>query len=165
MDRNATKTGKAYDGFDRRLLTALQRTGRATNAELSRSANLSESSCLRRVKQLEADGVIERYAAILAPERVGLPLNIFVTITLASQAETALNQFETEVAKIDEVMECFLMTGSADYLLRIVAKDVDDLQRLHATQLTRLPNVGRVNSSIAMRQVVRRTELPVREIR
>ena len=158
------KSSRAYDSFDRSLLKALQRAGRATSADLSRVANLSESSCLRRVKQLEADGVIQRYAAIVSPERVGLPLNAFVTITLSSQSEAALKDFEAEVARIDEVMECCLMTGSADYLLRIVARDVEDLERLHASRLTRLPHLARVNSSIAMRQVVRRTELPVREI-
>ena len=158
------KSPKAYDRFDLQLLKALQRHGRATSAELSRAANLSESSCLRRVRQLEADGIIQRYAAIVAQERVGLGLNIFVTITLTSQSETALRHFEAEVARIDEVMECFLMTGTADYLIRLVACDVDDLEHLHATRLTRLPHVARVTSSIAMRQVVRRTDLPVRQI-
>jgi len=158
------KSSKAYDSFDFSLLRALQRHGRATNAELSQSANLSESSCLRRVRQLEADGVIQRYAAIIAPDRIGFRLNAFVTITLVSQSEAALKEFEREVARIDEVMECFLMTGSADYLIHLVARDVDDLERLHATRLTRLPNVARVTSSIAMREVVRRTDLPVHEI-
>ncbi|MBO9602835.1 MAG: Lrp/AsnC family transcriptional regulator [Novosphingobium sp.] len=158
------KSSKAYDSFDFSLLRALQRHGRATNAELSQSANLSESSCLRRVRQLEADGVIQRYAAIIAPDRIGFRLNAFVTITLVSQSEAALKEFEREVARIDEVMECFLMTGSADYLIHLVARDVDDLERLHAIRLTRLPNVARVTSSIAMREVVRRTDLPVHEI-
>ena len=93
---------------------------------------------------------------------VGLPLNIFITITLESQSEAALQAFEQEIAAMPEVMECYLMTGAADYLIRIVARDVDDLERIHSTRLTRLAGVSRVTSSIAMRQVVRRAELPHR---
>jgi Lrp/AsnC family leucine-responsive transcriptional regulator len=149
------------DRNDLILLRALQRDGRATNVELAELAGLSESSCLRRVRQLEACGAIERYAAIVNQQAVGLPLNIFVTITLESQSEAALKAFEREIAATPEVMECYLMTGSADYLVRIVAKDVDDLERIHSTHLTRLAGVARVTSSIAMRQVVRRAELPI----
>jgi Lrp/AsnC family leucine-responsive transcriptional regulator len=149
-----------FDRTDLILLRALQRNGRATNVELAQEANLSESSCLRRVRQLEADGVIERYAAIVSQQAIGLPLNIFVTITLESQSEAMLRVFERDIASTPEVMECYLMTGSADYLVRIVARDVDDLERIHSTRLTRLAGVARVTSSIAMRQVVRRAELP-----
>jgi DNA-binding Lrp family transcriptional regulator len=149
------------DRTDLILLRALQRDGRATNVELAQQANLSESSCLRRVRQLEGDGAIERYAAVVSQQAVGLPLNIFITITLESQSEAALRAFEREIASTPEVMECYLMTGSADYLVRIVARDVDDLERIHSTRLTRLAGVARVTSSIAMRQVVRRAELPI----
>ena len=148
------------DRIDIKILHELQKNGRVTNVELAEQAHLSESSCLRRVRQLEADGVIERYAAIVSQQAVGLPLNIFVTITLESQSEVALRAFEKEIASTQEVMDCYLMTGSADYLLRIVARDVDDLERIHSTRLTRLAGVSRVTSSIAMRQVVRRAELP-----
>jgi len=148
------------DRTDWVLLRALQRDGRASNVELAQQANLSESSCLRRVRNLEASGAIERYAAVVNQQAVGLPLNIFVTITLNSQAEATLKAFEHEIATTPEVMECFLMTGSADYLLRVVARDVDDLERIHSTRLTRLAGVARVTSSIAIRQVVRRAELP-----
>jgi Lrp/AsnC family leucine-responsive transcriptional regulator len=154
------ETAMKLDRTDLILLKALQRDGRATNVELAQQANLSESSCLRRVRQLEAEGVIERYAAVVSQPAVGLPLNIFITITLESQSEAALRAFEREIALMPEVMECYLMTGAADYLLRIVARDVDDLERIHSTRLTRLAGVSRVTSSIAMRQVVRRAELP-----
>jgi Lrp/AsnC family leucine-responsive transcriptional regulator len=154
------ETAMKLDRTDLILLKALQRDGRATNVELAQQANLSESSCLRRVRQLEAEGVIERYAAVVSQPAVGLPLNIFITITLESQSEAALRAFEREIALMPEVMECYLMTGAADYLLRIVARDVDDLERVHSTRLTRLAGVSRVTSSIAMRQVVRRAELP-----
>jgi len=158
------KSTKSHDRFDFRLLTLLQQRGRATIAELSRATNLSESSCLRRVRQLEAEGVIQGYAAIVAQERVGLSLNVFVTITLTSQSDAALKEFEQAVGEIEEVMECFLMTGTADYLIRLTARDVNDLEQLHAKKLTRLPNVARVTSSIAMRKVVRRMDLPIRDI-
>jgi Lrp/AsnC family leucine-responsive transcriptional regulator len=153
------------DQTDFILLRALQRDGRATNVELAELANLSESSCLRRVRQLEASGVIERYAAVVSQPAVGLPLNIFINITLDSQSEATLKAFEQEVAAIPEVMECYLMTGSSDYLVRIVAHDVEDLERVHSTRLTRLAGVARVTSSIAMRQVVRRAELPPSALR
>jgi DNA-binding Lrp family transcriptional regulator len=151
----------SLDRADLNLLRALQRDGRATNVELARIAHLSESSCLRRVRRLETSGAIERYAAVISQQAVGLPLNIFITITLDSQSEAALRAFEAEIAAMPEVMECYLMTGSADYLVRVVARDVDDLERIHSTRLTRLAGVSRVTSSIAMRQVVRRAELPI----
>lgn len=156
------ETPMTMDSHDLILLRELQRNGRATNVELADKAHLSESSCQRRVRQLEAAGAIERYAAIVNQQAVGLPLNIFVTITLESQSEAALRAFEREIASIPEVMECYLMTGSADYLVRVVARDVDDLERIHSTRLTRLAGVSRVTSSISMRQVVRRAELPVK---
>jgi len=158
---NPAETAMKLDKTDLVLLKVLQRDGRATNVELAQQANLSESSCLRRVRQLEADGVIERYAAVVSQPAVDLPLNIFITITLDSQSEAALRAFEREIASMPEVMECYLMTGAADYLIRIVARDVDDLERIHSTRLTRLAGVSRVTSSIAMRQVVRRAELPL----
>ncbi|MCZ8085959.1 MAG: Lrp/AsnC family transcriptional regulator [Brevundimonas sp.] len=149
------------DSVDRRILRLLQADGRMTNADLAREVALSESACLRRLKALEASGVIARYAAVIAERAVGLPISVFVTVTLASQAEAALTAFEQAVAAVPEVMECYLMTGGSDYLLRLVVRDVDDLERLHAKALTRLPGVNRVSSSVAMRAVVKRAALPV----
>ncbi|MCZ8193319.1 MAG: Lrp/AsnC family transcriptional regulator [Brevundimonas sp.] len=149
------------DSVDRRILRLLQADGRMTNADLAREVALSESACLRRLKALEASGVIARYAAVIAERAVGLPISVFVTVTLASQAEAALTAFEQAVAAVPEVMECYLMTGGSDYLLRLVVRDVDDLERLHAKALTRLPGVNRVSSSVAMRTVVKRAALPV----
>jgi len=149
------------DRTDVALLRTLQQQGRITNSELARTVSLAESSCLRRVRQMEHDGVIERYAAIIDQRSVGLPLNVFVTLSLTSQADAALKTFEREVSAVTEVMECYLMTGTSDYLLRVVAADVDDLERIHSTRLSRLSNVSRITSSLALRQVVRRAELPV----
>lgn len=149
------------DGFDRKLLTLLQRRGRASYVDMAEAVNLSESACLRRVRALEEAGVISRYAAVIDERAVGLPLSVFVTVTLSSQAEATLSAFEKAVANVREVAECYLMTGGSDYLLRLVVRDVDDLERVHAQELTRIPGVVRVSSSIALRAVVKRAELPL----
>jgi DNA-binding Lrp family transcriptional regulator len=156
-----TKPVAALDAIDKALLRALQNDGRATNAELSKVAHVSESACLRRVKQLEQVGVIERYTAVISPAAVGLPLTVFVTISLTSQSQELLSAFEAAVAGVPEVLECHLMTGTSDYLLRVAVADVDGLERLHSAKLTRLPGVARVNSSLTLRCVVRRTTLPL----
>jgi len=149
------------DRIDGEILRALQANGRATNAELSAQVNLSESACFRRVRALEVNGVIARYAAVIGQRAVGLNLNVFLTITLTSQAEEVLSAFEAAVARVPQIMECYLMTGQADYLVRAVARDVDDLEQLHRHWLTRLPGVARVTSSITLRQIVKRAELPI----
>lgn len=154
-------TAIELDTKDHALLRALQRNADLTNAELARIAGVSESACLRRVKLMREAGVIEGFTASINQRAVGLPLNVFITLSLASQSEASLAAFEKAVAKIPEVIECYLMTGSADYLLRIVARDTDDLERIHSARLTRLAGVARVNSSIALRTVVRRAELPI----
>jgi len=156
------KSSRPLDNHDKILLRRLQEDGRATNAELAQAANLSESACFRRVRALEADGIITGYAAKVDPRAIGLGLTIFVSITLSSQAESVLAAFEAAVERAPEIIECHLMTGQADYIVRVVVEDMDDLQRLHANLLTRLPGVARLNSSIALRTVVRRTALPVR---
>lgn len=156
-----TVSAVELDSIDRKMLRVLQQDGRITNAELAKQVALSESACLRRLRALEAAGVIGRYTAIINERAVGLPISVFVTVTLSSQSEAALSAFEHAVAAAPEVMECYLMTGGADYLLRLVVKDVDDLERLHAKTLTRLPGVHRVSSSVAMRPVVKRGALPV----
>lgn len=155
------KAAVELDSFDRKLLTMLQRRGRASFVELGEAVSLSESACLRRVRALEEQCVISRYAAVIDERAVGLPLSVFVTVTLSSQAESSLSAFEKAIASVREVAECYLMTGGSDYLLRLVVRDVDDLERVHAQELTRIPGVVRVSSSIAMRTVVKRVELPL----
>ena len=155
-----TKSANLSDA-DKTLLRALQRDGRATNAELSAIAHMSESACLRRVKALEQAGVIERYAAIVNPAAVGRPLSVFVTLSLVSQAQEALADFERAVLMVPDVQECHLMAGTSDYILRVAVSDVDGLERLHSQVLTRLPGVARVVSSLVLRSVVRRSSLPL----
>lgn len=150
------------DKYDHLILETLQRDGRIRNKQLAEHVSLSESSCLRRVRALEESGVIDRYAALISQNEAGLPGNVFVQIGLHREVESDLAAFEEAVRDIPEVMECYLMSGEFDYLLRIVVADMADFERIHKTELTRLPGVARVNSSFAIRTVRRKTELPLR---
>jgi len=149
------------DATDRRLLVALQRDGRLTNAQLSEAANLSPSACHRRVQRMEAEGLIDRYVALLDARRLGWPTTVFVEITLSGQADEVLDAFESAVRRVPDVMECHLMAGSADYLLKVVAQDTDDFARIHRQYLARLPGVAQMHSSFALRTVFKTTALPV----
>ncbi len=150
------------DRFDRKILDALQRDGRISNVQLAAEVNLSESACLRRVRVLEDSGLISRYAGIIDQAAAGLPGNVFVHIGLHREEDSELAAFEAAVRDIPEVMECYLMTGEFDYLLRIVVSDMADFERIHKESLTRLPGVARVNSSVAIRTVQKKTALPLR---
>lgn len=149
------------DKYDKLILDALQKEGRISNVQLAEKVSLSESACLRRVRALEEAGVIDRYAALVSQPRVGLPGNVFVHIGLQREEESELTAFEAAVKNIPEVMECYLMTGEFDYLLRVVVSDMADFERLHRDALTRLPGVARVNSSVTIRTVQKKTELPL----
>jgi DNA-binding Lrp family transcriptional regulator len=149
------------DRTDRTILAELQRDGRLSNRELAEKVHLSESACLRRVRALEDAGVIDRYAALVNQSKVGLPGSVFVSITLNRQEQADLAAFEEAVKKVPEVMECYLMTGAQDYLLRVAVSDPADFERLHSQHLTRLPGVARVQSSFALRTVRKSVELPV----
>jgi DNA-binding Lrp family transcriptional regulator len=150
-----------FDRFDRAILAELQRDGRISNVQLAGKVNLSESACLRRVRALEQAGLIQRYVALLDQKKVGLSGTVFVHIALRREEQSELAAFEKAVKSIPQVMECYLMTGEFDYLLRVVVSDMADFERLHNEALTRLPGVARVNSSVAIRTVTKRTELPV----
>jgi Lrp/AsnC family transcriptional regulator, leucine-responsive regulatory protein len=149
------------DATDRRLLAALQRDGRLTTAQLSDLAHLSPSACHRRVQRMEADGVIDRYVALLDARRLGWPTTVFVEITLSGQADELLDAFEAAVKRVPDVLECHLMAGTADYLLKVVAQDTDDFARIHRQYLARLPGVAQMHSSFALRTVFKTTALPV----
>ena len=151
------------DRYDRRILAALQRDGRISNVQLAATVNLSESACLRRVRALEEGGYIDRYVALVNPVKAGLSGSVFVSIGLHREEQSELAAFEEAVRDIPEVMECYLMTGEFDYLLRVVVSDMSDFERLHKEALTRLPGVARVNSSVAIRTVQKKTELPLRQ--
>jgi Lrp/AsnC family leucine-responsive transcriptional regulator len=149
------------DSIDRRILVALQKRGRMSNADLSEKVNLSPSACHRRVQRLETDGFIKDYVALLDPRKLGRPSTVFVEITLSGQADEVLDAFEREVAKIPDVLECHLMAGTADYLLKVVAQDTEDFARIHRRYLARLPGVAQMQSSFALRTVFKTTALPV----
>ena len=149
------------DDIDRDILRILQGEGRIPNSRLAARVHLSESPCLRRVKALEERGVIERYAAVLRPEALGYDGTVFVHVALQRQGEADLSAFERAVEEIPEVVECYLMSGDFDYLLRVVVRDMADFERIHGEKLTRLPGVARVQSSFALRGVKRAGSLPV----
>ncbi len=149
------------DATDRRILNALQKQGRITNAELSERVNLSPSACHRRTQRLEEEGYIAAYVALLEPRKLGRNTTVFVEITLEGQAEELLDAFEREVARIPDILECHLMAGSADYLLKMMVEDTEDFARIHRQFLSRLPGVRQMQSSFALRTVLKTTALAV----
>lgn len=149
------------DATDRRLLAVLQRTGRMSNADLGDAVGLSPSACHRRVARMEAEGIIRGYVALVDRAKVDRRTTVFVEITLSGQADEILDAFETAVARIAEVLECHLMAGSADYLLKVVVADAEDFAHLHRRHLARLPGVAQMQSSFALRRVRETTEVPV----
>lgn len=149
------------DATDKRILTVLQREGRISNADLAERINLSASACHRRVQRLDHEGYIRDWVAMLDARKIGLPTTVFVEITLSGQSDEVLEAFEKAVAKIPNVLECHLMAGTADYILKIVAEDTEDYARIHRQYLTRLPGVTQMQSSFALRTVFKTTALPV----
>lgn len=149
------------DKIDLKILTLLQHDGRLSNVELASRLKLSESATLRRVRALEEAGIIRGYVALLSASKTGFPTDVFVNITLQRQDQHDLQSFEEAVREVPEVMECYLMTGASDYLVRVACRDAADFERLHSQHLTRLPGVARVQSSFALRVVRRSTELPL----
>ncbi|MCC2110551.1 MAG: Lrp/AsnC family transcriptional regulator [Hyphomicrobiales bacterium] len=149
------------DSRDRAILRLLQADGRIANAELAEKVNLSQSACLRRVRQLEEAGLISGYAMLMDARTAGFAGNAFVQVTLDQQGRQALDRFEAAVKRIPEVLACYLLAGQADYMLQVVYRDAADLERLHTEYLTQLPGVVRVQSTLTLRTVKKTTELPV----
>jgi Lrp/AsnC family leucine-responsive transcriptional regulator len=153
----------SFDAIDRRILGGLQRDGRMTNQDLATMAGLSPSPCLRRLRRLEREGVILNYVALLDPDRLGLSVTAFVRIRLERQDEEHLDEFERAVTGFPEVMECYLMSGEADYQLRVLVGSLSDYERFLRDRLTKLKGVSEVTTSFALRPVVYKTELPLGE--
>jgi Lrp/AsnC family leucine-responsive transcriptional regulator len=151
------------DRTDYRILHHIQNNARISNVGLAESVGLSPSPCLRRVKALEESGVIKRYAGIVDAGAVGLPISIFINVSLERQERSQLEDFEGRIRSYPQVMECYLMTGSSDYLVRIVVPDLQAYERFLADKLTRIPGVANIQSSFALKQVVYNTELPLQE--
>ncbi len=150
------------DRIDHTILEHLQRDGRATSLEVAAAAGLSPSPAHRRQRLLEQGGIIRGYVALLDQDRVGLPVNVFVSVRLSAQTEEHLQAFERAVGEIPEVMECYVMSGASDYLLRVVAPDLGAYEELLRTKLTRIAGVRGVESAFALKRVVYRTNLPLR---
>ena len=149
------------DAVDLRILTELQQDSSLSNVELSRRVHLSPSPCLMRVRHLESEGVIQRYVALCDTKSLGLGLNVFISITLKEQSRKALAEFEQRIAEHDEVMECYLMTGDSDYLIRVALADIAALERFILNQLTPIAGVEKIRSSFALKQVRSKTALPL----
>jgi Lrp/AsnC family leucine-responsive transcriptional regulator len=149
------------DQIDVAMLKHLQRDARATTVELSQAVGLSPSPCHRRQKLLEEAGIITGYVTLLDQERVGLPVNVFVSVALTSQTDEQLASFEAAVSGCPEVMECYIMTGTSDFLLRVVAADLAAYEIFLRTRLTRMPAVQSVRSAFALKRVIYRTDLPL----
>lgn len=152
---------KPLDTIDRKILSELQANAKLTNAELAQRVGLSPSPCLARVRALEKAGVVRRYVALLDARTVGLGVSVFIQVRLEKQAEGSLEVFEQAVKRFPQIMECYLMTGDSDYLLRLVVADVESLQRFMVEELVRIPGVSNIRSSFALKQVKFETALPL----
>ena len=149
------------DKIDGRVLEIIQEEARISNTDLADRVGLSPSPCWRRVRALESNGIIERYVTLVNAKAVGLPINVFATVTLEKQVEPALEAFEKAVTERPEVMECNLMTGEFDYLLRVVVPDLAAYERFLMDHLTRIKGIASIKSSFSLKQVCYKTALPV----
>jgi Lrp/AsnC family transcriptional regulator, leucine-responsive regulatory protein len=149
------------DAVDLRILRELQADGSLSNVEMARRVHLSPSPCLARVRALEAGGFIRQYVALLDAKKLGLLLNVFISISLKQQTRAALEAFESKIASRDEVMECYLMTGDADYLIRVAVPDMAALERFILEQLSPMKEVEKIRSSFSLKQVRYKTALPL----
>ena len=149
------------DATDLRILAVLQQDSSLTNVELARRVHLSPSPCLTRVKAMESAGVIQRYVALTDPAALGLGLNVFISISLKEQSRESLAEFERRIGEQDEIMECYLMTGDSDYLIRVALPDITALERFILNRLTPIPGIEKIRSSFALKQVRYKTALPL----
>jgi DNA-binding Lrp family transcriptional regulator len=149
------------DATDWKILGRLQDDARVSNVELAKAVHLSPSPCLSRVRALEEAGVIGRYVTLLDPLKIGLQVSVFIQVSLEKQMRNALDTFESSVLARDEVMECYLMTGDADYLLRVIVPDVQSIERFIVDYLAKIPGVSSIKSSFALKQVKYKTALPL----
>lgn len=150
------------DEADRRILGVVQRDGRISNVELAKEVGLSPSPCLRRLKTLEDNGVIARYVAVLDPARVGISLTIFVRVTLTAQDAETVDRFTSAMRTLEEVVECYLMLGESDALLRVVARDIADYRRFQARYLTKANGIQNVKTDVPSETIKQDYALPLR---
>ena len=149
------------DSIDLRILHELQQFGKISNVDLAGRVGLSPSPCLSRVRALEQKGIIDRYVALVKPDRVGLLINVFIQVTLERQVEKVMETFEAKMEAYPEVMECYLMTGNSDYLIRLLVSDIKTLEAFIVQKLSTIDGVLTIQSSFALKQVKYKTELPI----
>jgi Lrp/AsnC family leucine-responsive transcriptional regulator len=149
------------DEIDRKIIAALQTDGRMTAQELANRVGLSPSPCARRVRLMEDRGVITGYTAVIDQDLVDLPISVFASIKLERQREDELERFNAAISRWPEVVDCYLMTGQRDYLLRIVVRDLHAYERFLKEKLTRLDGVASIESSFALSQIKRSNTLPI----
>jgi len=149
------------DKVDRKIIRALQANARLSNQELAERVSLSPSPCLRRVRKLEEDGILAAYTAKVDQEQYGLPMNVFVSVQLEKQNDNSIKEFETGINALDQVMECYLMTGSRDYLMRVVSADLKSYEAFIRDELTKIPGIASIESSFAFGNVKSRTVFPL----
>lgn len=149
------------DRTDIRILNELQKDANLTNLELAGRVNLSPSPCLTRVKKLEQTGVIDRRVTLLNPKVMGLEINAYIQVTLDKQQQSAIENFREEVERIPEVMECNWMTGDCDFLLRVIVRDIDELERLITAKLSKIDFVSSIRSNLVLKQITYKTALPI----
>ncbi|MFI0842837.1 Lrp/AsnC family transcriptional regulator [Mesorhizobium sp. IMUNJ 23232] len=152
---------RELDEIDRKIIAAIQVDGKITAQELADRVGLSASPCARRVRLMEQDGIIKGYTAVIDQKKAGLPISAFASIKLERQREEDLDRFSQAVTRWPEVLDCYLMTGQRDYLLRIVVRDLDAYEEFLKDKLTRLDNVASIESSFALKQVKRSEILPL----
>ena len=153
------------DAIDIKILNLLQENAKLTNVELSAKVNLSPSPCLARVRALEQAGVISQYVTLLDPLKIGLGLSVFIQIVLERQVDRNLDDFQSKIALYPEVMECYLMTGDFDYLIRVVVPDMAALERFILDKLTKIPGLSNIKSSFALKRIKYKTALPLQPAR
>ncbi|CAM4341564.1 Lrp/AsnC family transcriptional regulator [Acinetobacter pragensis] len=149
------------DHIDKRILLEIQRNGRLQNVELAQKVGLSPSPCLRRVKQLEDDGIIEKYVALLNPQKINLGLTVFARIWLKGQDEKTVNAFVDAIQSMDEVVECQLMAGDCDFFLRIMVADLDAYRKFQIQRLNKISSIQNVKTEIPLQKIKQTTELPL----
>ena len=152
------------DALDLRILAELQKDSGISNVVLARKVHLSPSPCLIRVKALESNGFILRYVALADPKALGLGLNVFISISLKAQTKESLAEFELRIGEHDEVMECYLMTGDSDYLIRVAVADIGALEKFILNNLSPIPGIEKIRSSFALKQVRYKTALPLQTV-
>ena len=148
------------DRIDRRIVRELQANGRQTNQELSERVSLSPSPCLRRVRKLEQDGVLLGYSAIVDQEKYGLPINAFISVQLERQTDETIRAFEKGIQDMDEVIDCYLMTGTRDYMLHVVSQSLKSYEQFIRDKLTMIPGIGGIETSFALGRVKHHGVLP-----